>query len=68
MHYRISTGEIILSDDRKLEEPIVVLDLNGKYITQYKSIAEACRQNIDFRSSDICSCCKGNQKTDNPAI
>lgn len=63
LHYRISTGEIILPDDKKIEEPIVVLNLNGEYITQYESIAEACRQNINFRSSDICSCCKGKQKT-----
>lgn len=41
--------------------PVVQLDKNGNFISEYKSISEASKK-LGISSSKICICCKGKRK------
>lgn len=43
--------------------PVVQLNEDGTIVAEYRSSAEACRQNIGFSDSPIYRCCKGKLKT-----
>lgn len=42
---------------------VIQLDLNGKYIADYKSLSEACRKNNISNSGSISDVCKGHRKS-----
>lgn len=51
-----------VSNSNKLRREVVKYDLEGNFITQYKSVTEAGRKNNTCPSS-ISECCRGKQET-----
>lgn len=47
----------------KIKNPIMQFDLNGTFIKEYSSIADACRENNLFNYSLIYKCCIDKNKT-----
>lgn len=47
--------------NNKNKTPIIQLDKNGNFISEYESISEASKK-IGISSSKICMCCKGKRE------
>ena len=56
------TKEVIQKRALKKKKPIIQLDLNNIFIKEWPSAIDIQRT-LGLNSTDICTCCKGRQKT-----